>query len=245
MAAINMQKTKIEWCDYTWNPVVGCLYHCSYCYANRIATRFAGTKGFPNGFTPTFHENRLDEPRKLKTPSKIFVSSMGDLFGEWFSDETIQKVLDVARDCPLHTFIFLTKNPARYRKFKWADNMWLGATTINSDMAFKAKILFSDVDCKVKFLSFEPLRNIYTIPDLSWLQWIIIGAETGPQSEKNAPAYIDIQNLINHARLSNIPIFLKNNLKWPEQIREFPNSFSPSVTANTVDFESKDFTLKP
>jgi len=35
-----MNKTKIEWCDYTWNPVVGCLHNCQYCYAKQIAIRF-------------------------------------------------------------------------------------------------------------------------------------------------------------------------------------------------------------
>lgn len=33
-------KTKIDWCDSTWNPVTGCLHGCAYCYARRIAERF-------------------------------------------------------------------------------------------------------------------------------------------------------------------------------------------------------------
>ena len=33
-------KTKIDWCDATWNPVTGCLHGCEYCYARRIAERF-------------------------------------------------------------------------------------------------------------------------------------------------------------------------------------------------------------
>ncbi len=37
-----MNKTKIEWCDSTWNPVTGCLHDCEYCYARRIAERFKG-----------------------------------------------------------------------------------------------------------------------------------------------------------------------------------------------------------
>lgn len=36
-----MDKTKIDWCDSTWNPVTGCLHGCEYCYARRIAERFA------------------------------------------------------------------------------------------------------------------------------------------------------------------------------------------------------------
>lgn len=37
-----MDKTKIDWCDSTWNPVTGCLYGCEYCYARNIAHRFGG-----------------------------------------------------------------------------------------------------------------------------------------------------------------------------------------------------------
>lgn len=33
-------KTKIDWCDSTWNPVTGCMHGCEYCYARRIAERF-------------------------------------------------------------------------------------------------------------------------------------------------------------------------------------------------------------
>ena len=68
-----MQKTKIEWCDYTWNPVVGCKHGCSYCYARKISTRFNGN------FEPTFYPKRLND-KMPKKPSKIFVCSMADLF---------------------------------------------------------------------------------------------------------------------------------------------------------------------
>lgn len=36
-----MNKTKIDWCDSTWNPVTGCNHGCKYCYARGIAERFA------------------------------------------------------------------------------------------------------------------------------------------------------------------------------------------------------------
>ena len=36
------KKTKIDWCDSTWNPVTGCLHGCEYCYARRIVERFGG-----------------------------------------------------------------------------------------------------------------------------------------------------------------------------------------------------------
>lgn len=37
-----MNRSRIEWCDYTWNPITGCRHSCRYCYARRMAARFAG-----------------------------------------------------------------------------------------------------------------------------------------------------------------------------------------------------------
>jgi protein gp37 len=135
-----VDKTKIEWCDSTWNPVTGCLHGCEYCYARGIARRFGKetirygvpekpyiiNRGgifelteplknpYPFGFTPTFHRYRLNEPLKWKTPRNIFVGSMCDMFGEWVPDEWIQETFDVCRAAPQHRYLFLTKNPKRY-----------------------------------------------------------------------------------------------------------------------------------
>ncbi|MCL2092981.1 MAG: phage Gp37/Gp68 family protein [Treponema sp.] len=137
-----MNKSRIEWCDYTYNPVTGCKAMCPYCYARKIARRFAfrfdgygqdthsigkkceknelheidGTEGspYPYGFDPTFHRYRLDEPQKIKKPQNIFVCSMADLFGEWVPDEWIEQVFEACEKAPWHKYLFLTKNPSRY-----------------------------------------------------------------------------------------------------------------------------------
>lgn len=137
-------KTKIDWCDSTWNPVTGCLHGCEYCYARRIAERFSAEekcltfigdtkflspyeleqpaehKGkkepYPFGFSPTLHKYRLDEPKKWEKPSTIFVCSMADLFGEWVPDEWIKQVFEACEAAQQHRYIFLTKNPSRYMK---------------------------------------------------------------------------------------------------------------------------------
>lgn len=134
-------KTKIDWCDSTWNPVTGCLHGCEYCYARKIAERFAGGYDFtahgcaepltwvvddpgrmndgrkavyPFGFDPTFHRYRLDQPSKWLEPRTIFVCSMADLFGKWVPDEWIEDVINACLAAPQHRYLFLTKNPARY-----------------------------------------------------------------------------------------------------------------------------------
>lgn len=138
-----MKKTKIEWCDSTWNPVTGCLHGCEYCYARRIANRFGwkhqylyehldtggimhelnepvydAGKGrnvpYPFAFEPTFHRYRLDEPSRWTKPRTIFVCSMADLFGEWVPDSWIDEIFNACEKAPQHRYLFLTKNPQRY-----------------------------------------------------------------------------------------------------------------------------------
>lgn len=154
------RKTKIDWCDSTWNPVTGCLHGCAYCYAKRIATRFgdhqmpiftdlpilhepvrdgAGViRPYPFDFEPTFHEYKLRDLNKWKMPRTIFVGSMTDLFGCWVPDEWIQAVLNACRENPQHRYLFLTKNPARYDALEDAgiitekdQNFYLGSTVEN------------------------------------------------------------------------------------------------------------------
>lgn len=136
-------KTKIEWCDATWNPVTGCLHGCEYCYARRIAERFSAgwececdfpilvepargqrigkdgrvettTQPYPYGFKPTFHKYKLKEIEHWKKSKRIFVCSMADLFGDWVPDNVIEEVMIATKSVPWHTYLFLTKNPKRY-----------------------------------------------------------------------------------------------------------------------------------
>ena len=147
-----MQKTKIDWCDSTWNPVTGCYHNCEYCYAKGIAHRFGagwetssgnlpildsvaistrGKEPYPYNFTPTFHKYRLEEYIN-KRVRNIFVCSMADLFGEWVPEEWIMQVFEACKKAPQHNYLFLTKNPNRYieleseKKLPWKDNFWFG-----------------------------------------------------------------------------------------------------------------------
>lgn len=185
-----MNKTKIEWCDYTWNPVHGCNFGCDYCYARGIASRYGlrdreghliemdepvvfnpdthPHAAYPFGFTPTFRPERLGDPAKKTKGAKIFVTSMGDLFGDWVPADWIRQVFDVCQQAPQHTFMFLTKNPGRFQQWSpeytvrdhaaHISNAWFGFTaTCQADLdkrAFAARYFPRNT-----FISIEPLHG--------------------------------------------------------------------------------------
>lgn len=245
-----MNTTKIEWTDYTWNPVTGCLNHVNGlckgggfpCYAWAIANRFKGTKAWPNGFYLTYHPNRIDEPFHHKEPSKIFVCSMGELFGDWVDDKVIDGVLFTVENNPQHIFQFLTKFPQNLTKWNpWPENAWVGVTVARQESVGQLYNLCS-VDAPVRFISIEPMLEHITLdgytvkipwaggearggrdysPVLGFIDWIIIGAQTNPL---RLPQRAWVQEIIDAADKAGVPVFLKDNLHWPEQRREWPEA---------------------
>jgi protein gp37 len=243
---------KIEWTDYTWNPVTGCKHGCDYCYARRIAERFGPSDqeldlilqfhplmntylqepifnekrqfAFPFRFYPTCHAYRFKEPQEITKPSKIFVSSMGDLFGEWVPASWIQKILSIVRSCPQHTFQFLTKNPGRLPDFNpWPENCWVGFTATTgrefSDNSFRGW----RCEARLRFVCFEPILEMMDGVWLEGYQWVIIGAQTGPKAKSVPTEWIS--ELLGRAAIHKVPIFMKSNLRpyWPGELRqEFP-----------------------
>lgn len=196
---MSLNNTKIEWTNKTWNPVVGCKHNCSYCYAKRLNKRFA--KNNPD-FEPKFYPSRLNDPYKIKKPSKIFVCSMADLFGEWVPKEWIESVIKVVKENPQHTFQLLTKNPKRYSEFSFPDNCWFGTTI---DVVNQARLNDLKKVSGYKFVSFEPLLGDMCMLDLSGIDLCIVGAMTGPNSVIPKKEWI---NSIDHKN-----IFYKDNIK--------------------------------
>jgi len=206
-----MTKTKIDWCDYTWNPVWGCNNNCPYCYARKLAKRF----GDPT-FLPTWKQKNFDKPFPKK-PSRIFVNSMSDM--RWWATRWMNDVINKIADHPWHTFLFLTKYPAIYSEYSFPHNCWLG-TTITQQNEF---IFDGACNQNLTFFSFEPLlEHIIITPSIDWA---IIGAETGNRQDKIIPKRSWVLSLINDCRRQHIPVFLKDSLReiWGEKlIQEFP-----------------------
>jgi protein gp37 len=193
-----------------------------------MAKRLRGRFGYPGDdpFVPKLHPARLRDPSEWKNPGRVFVCSMGDLFGDWVDSSWIDKVLEEARHHPGHTFLFLTKNPGRYRDFEFPANCWLGATAVDDRSSYHNSVELAGMN-NITFLSYEPLLSPVHTNDgkLRWIDWVIIGAMTGPGAKQYAPKKEWIEDIVCEAKRLNIPIFMKDNLRpsWEgELIQEWP-----------------------
>lgn len=171
---IELGKTKIEWTEYSWNPLSGCTpisEGCQNCYAKRMANRLRGRCGYPadEPFKVTLHKDRLEEPLRWKKPRRVFVCSMGDLFHEDVSRWMRFEVMDIILQAKQHTFLILTKRPANMKEFfEWyyskagrtieaIKNLWLGVTAENQRRADERIPILLQIPAAVRFVSVEPM----------------------------------------------------------------------------------------
>ena len=180
--------SKIEWTGVTWNPVTGCTkisHGCNHCYAERMTKRLQamGVAKYQQGFKVTLHPAILEQPDRWKKPRLVFVNSMSDLFHEDVPTDFILSVFDVMNRTPRHTFQVLTKRPDRISRLndriKWTPNIWLGVS-IESEGWLDRLDMLKASDAQTKFLSLEPLLGPLPNLDLSGVDWVIVGGESGP-----------------------------------------------------------------
>jgi protein gp37 len=268
-------KSKIEWTQgddgtrgATWNPVTGCdrvSPGCSQCYAMTLAARLKAmgspryqVDGDPRtsgpGFGVTLHPDTLDQPLRWAKPRRIFVNSMSDLFHPAVPDEFIEKVFDVMRDAPRHTFQVLTKRPQRMANWTSSyydcdhggllspecgycqalGNVWLGASIESGRYTFRADHVRA-AKAAVRFLSCEPLLGPLINLDLTDIDWLIVGGESGHHARPMEWGWV--ARLIEDARAAGAAVFVKQSgsvlaghgkggdmSAWPEEfrIREMP-----------------------
>lgn len=210
-----MSSTKIEWTDSTWNPLTGCdkvSPGCQNCYAERMAARLKamGNPNYKNGFELTMHEHVLNLPLKWKTPQLIFVNSMSDLFHEKVPLEFILRVFDVMREANWHTFQILTKRSLRLAdlssQIQWPSNVWMGVSVENSAYTYRIDHLRT-CQAKIKFLSLEPLLGPIPSLELTKINWVIVGGESGPHARLMEKEWVI--NIRNQCVDQNVPFFFK------------------------------------
>lgn len=218
-----MNITKIEWTDWTINPVVGCPHNCEYCYARKMAKRQKHRCRLCYEFIPHPHLERLEKLNPSQKPKKIFIDSMCDWNANGVKREWIEAILEKMLECFQHTFQVLTKRPARYSRFFYPSNVWLGTSISTNADRHRVTELCNASPNNLRFVSVEPLHEELDFQFSRTINCIILGAETGNRKGKIVPERKWVQEIISNARKNGIPVFIKDNINWHETIREFPD----------------------
>lgn len=193
----------------TWNPTTGCdqvSSGCDHCYALTFAKRLKamGNPGYRHdgdprtsgpGFGLTLHPARLDIPLHWRRPQLVFVDSMSDLFHPKVPDGFLAAVLDTMRDAGRHTFFVLTKRPERMAAVlarlqpRPLPNVWWGVTVEDNAHVRRADRLRA-TPAAVRFLSLQPLLGPLPDLDLTGLDWVYVGGESGPGHRPMDPGWV-------------------------------------------------------
>lgn len=183
-------KSRIEWTESTWNPVVGCTKlsaGCKHCYAEVMARRLQamGVAGYEQGFKKVRTlPNRLEEPLLRRKPTVYFVNSMSDLFHTQVPVAFIDTVFDTMAAASHHTFQVLTKRADRVASYTVQrglvpPNVWIGTSVENRRHGVPRIAHLRSVPAEIRFLSIEPLLEDVGELDLSGIHWVIVGGESG------------------------------------------------------------------
>jgi protein gp37 len=208
-------KSAIEWTESTWNPSTGCdalSPGCENCYAERLTRRLKamGQKKYENGFRLTLHPDTLELPLRWKKPQRIFVNSMSDLFHHEVPLEYIQRVFAIMRAASWHQFQVLTKRSGRLLAFSdkidWPSNVWMGVSVESTEYAARIDHL-RKTGARTKFLSLEPLLGPLEGLDLSGIDWVIVGGESGPGARPMAREWVT--SIRNQCRKASVAFFFK------------------------------------
>lgn len=217
-------RSAIEWTEATWNPVTGCdrvSAGCDNCYALTLAKRLKamGNSKYQNdgnpassgpGFDLTLHRSSLEQPKRWRSPRLVFVNSMSDLFHARVPYEYVRDVFDVIRETPQHTYQVLTKRSLHMlrmsHRLDWPSNLWMGVSVENIESAYRISHLVQ-TPAAVKFLSCEPLLGPLIGLDLTDIDWVIAGGESGIGAR---PVHIDwARNIRDTAVAAEVPFFFK------------------------------------
>ena len=218
--------SKIEYTDETWNVVTGCNKvspGCAHCFAEREFPRVYGVhRPFSQVYT---HPDRLDWPRRWRKARRVLTCSMGDLFHEQVEDAYIRDVFRVMAECPQHTFLVLTKRSLRMRDFLRSqpledtysipgENVWLGVSVENQEMAIERISNLLDTPGAVRWVSMEPLLEPVSLGE-AWLReldWVVVGGESGPMARPMRPEWA--RSLRDQCQGAAVPFFLKQIGEW-------------------------------
>lgn len=215
-----MQRSKIEYLrgpdgkeGFTWNPVrMKCTpvsAGCARCWHLRFAKRHAANPTFNDrarnayaGGYPFFDNDEWMEPAKLRKPAKIAVQLMGDLFHDDVPTDYIDRIFYTMLREERHTFLVLTKRAGRMQHYIRArrscpDHIWLGVSVEDQKAADERIPLLLQTPAAVRWVSVEPMLEAVDLEQCKAIAWnpgvnfVVVGAETGPGKRPCRPEWID------------------------------------------------------
>lgn len=208
--------TKIEWTNATINVITGCTQcseGCQNCYAKAMHKRLTsmGLEKYKEPFSKVvFHGEELSKTIG-KTPKMVFVNSMSDTFHKDITDKQVNAILNYCNFYHHHTYQVLTKRAERIVNFKYPDNVWLGVTVENDKHKDRIEYL-KQTNAKIKFLSCEPLLSNLGKLDLTGIDWVIVGGESGFGARPVHPDWI--RNIQKQCQEQNVAFFFKQWGEW-------------------------------
>jgi protein gp37 len=213
-------RSDIEWTDATWNPIRGCAKispGCKNCYAERFAERFRGVAGHPfeSGFDLRLVPEKLDAPLKWSAPKRIFVNSMSDLFHESVPTDYVAQVGEVMAAAHWHTFQVLTKRHERMRALLNSElphlgllpNVWWGVSVEDREYGLPRIDALRRTRAAVRFLSVEPLLESLGYIDLTGIDWVIVGGESGGRRRPMSALWV--REIRDQCEAAKVPFFFK------------------------------------
>jgi len=232
-------KTKLEFCDSTINPIMGCggceLYHPNparnHCYAAALCNRYGGLKGWPDAFDcPRHFPGRLEKAIKWKDltgtdrpdkpwlngyPRIIFVNDLSDGFCDDVDpSEWLGPCLHKMSQSP-HIWLLLTKWPRAMGHFfpdGAPENFWLGTSVLRQKDEWRIQELLQ-IKASVHWLSLEPLLSLVDLSEyLPLISWTIIGGESGPGARPMYPQWA--RDVRDQCQEAGTPYFFKQQGEW-------------------------------
>ena len=211
-----------------FNPVNGCNIGCPYCYARKINQRF---HIIPDFNIATFQEQRLKQLYK-KRGEVYLITSMSDFSG--WKLEWREKIFKVLEENPQHSYTLLTKRPELIHFETDLDNVWIGVSVTCRNDVKRIEILKKNIKCKHYCITFEPLHGDCGEMDLSNIECIFIGAETGNRKGKIKPQKEWVMNIVKQVKEFKIPVCMKMSLRdivgeenWTQ---DFPEQYNRIIS---------------
>ncbi len=248
--------TGISYLDATWPVVSGCTpvsAGCANCWARAMDTRFGD-----GHFSVHCHPERLDQPLHWRKPRRIGVAFTGDLFHEDVPQQFIADAMNIMYEAAHHTFLILTKRPQRMQK--WCDyhwttgppNVWAGVS-VEDQATTDARIpLLLQTPAAKRVVSLEPMLSPVdlspylplrccsgvdcacmgtTINPPPFIDWVILGSESGPHRRYCDPAWM--VDVVRQCKAAGVPCYVKqthigspdrffvshNPESWPMELR--------------------------